>query len=106
MIQMPNIIKNPRIWIPPIISSIVLAPLSTVVFKMTNSSVGSGMGTSGLVGQFSAYADMASDGKEPLWIILQILIMHFILPGLLTFGIAEGMRKAKWIKNGDMKLNL
>lgn len=106
MIQMPNIIKNPRIWIPPIISSIVLAPLSTVVFKMTNSPVGSGMGTSGLVGQFSAYADMAADGKEPLWIILQILIMHFILPGLLTFGIAEGMRKAKWIKNGDMKLNL
>lgn len=106
MLQMPNIIKHPRIWIPPIIASAILAPLSTVVFKMTNSPVGSGMGTSGLVGQFSAYANMISEGKHPGWIILQILLMHFVLPALVTFGIAQGMRKAKWINNGDMKLNL
>lgn len=106
MLQMPNIIKHPRIWIPPIVASAILAPLSTVVFKMTNSPVGSGMGTSGLVGQFSAYANMISEGKHPGWIILQILLMHFVLPALVTFGIAQGMRKAKWINNGDMKLNL
>ena len=106
MIQMPNIIKHPRIWIPPILSSIILAPVSTMVFKMHSNSVGSGMGSSGLVGQFSAYATMVSEGRDPVIVLLIIILMHFILPGAVTLAIAEGMRKAKWIKDGDMKLNL
>lgn len=106
MIQMPNIIKHPKIWIPPIVSSIILAPVSTMVFKMHSNAVGSGMGTSGLVGQFSAYGTMVSEGRDPVIVLLIIILMHFILPGAVTFGIAEGMRKAKWIKDGDMKLSL
>lgn len=106
MLQMPNIIKNPKIWIPPIVSSALLAPLSTLVFKMHSSAVGSGMGTSGLVGQFSAYGTMVAEGREPVIVLLIIILMHFILPGAVTLGIAQGMRKAKWIKDGDLKLNL
>ena len=106
MIQMPNIIRNPRIWIPPILSSIILAPVSTMVFKMHSNAVGSGMGTSGLVGQFSAYGTMVAEGRDPVIVLLIILLMHFILPGAVTLGIAEGMRRAKWIKDGDMKIKL
>ena len=106
MIQMPNILKHPKIWIPPILSSIILAPISTMVFKMHSNAVGSGMGSSGLVGQFSAYSTMVSEGRNPVAVLLIIILMHFILPGAITLGIAQGMRKAKWIKDGDMKLNL
>lgn len=106
MLQMPNIIKNPKIWLPPIISSALLAPLSTMVFKMHSNAVGSGMGTSGLVGQFSAYGTMVAEGRDPVLVLLMILLMHFILPGVLTLAISQGMRKAKWIKDGDLKLNL
>lgn len=106
MIQMPNIIKNPKIWIPPILASAILAPVSTMVFKMSSNAVGSGMGTSGLVGQFSAYGTMVAEGREPVPVLLLILLMHFVLPGAVTLGIAQGMRKARWIKDGDLKLKL
>ena len=106
MLQMPNIVKHPQIWIPPILSSAILAPVSTMVFKMVSNPVGSGMGTSGLVGQFSAYATMVSAGTHPGWAVLQIVIMHFLVPGLLTLAIAEAMRKMKWIKDGYMKLDV
>lgn len=106
MLQMPNIIKKPIIWLPPIISSIILAPVSTRVFKMHSNAVGSGMGTSGLVGQFSAYGVMISEGMEPAAAIGQIALMHFILPALLTWLICTGMRKAGWIKDGDLKLEV
>lgn len=106
MLQMPNIIRHPQIWLPPIISSILLAPLSTMVFKMISNPVGSGMGTSGLVGQFSAYAVMTEAGTHPATAVLEILLMHIVLPALLTFFIAFGMRKAGWIKDGDMKLEV
>ena len=106
MLQMPNIIKNPRIWIPPILSSIILAPLSTMVFKMHSNAVGSGMGTSGLVGQFSAYGVMVSEGMDPVIALAEIALMHFILPGFVTYVIAKGMRKAQWIKSGDLKLHV
>lgn len=105
MLQMPNIIKNPRIWIPSILSSAILAPLATLVFKMPSNAVGSGMGTSGLVGQFSAYAVMVSEGTSAGMALLQIALMHFILPAVLTLIIAQGMRKVNWIKNGDLKLS-
>lgn len=106
MLQMPNIVKKPIVWLPPIISSVILAPLSTMVFKMHSNPVGSGMGTSGLVGQFSAYGVMVSEGMKPLVAVGEIALMHFVLPALLTWVICTGMRKAGWIKDGDLKLEV
>lgn len=99
MIQISNIIKNPKIFLPPIITSAILGPISTVVFKMEADKIGAGMGTAGLVGQFSTYGTMGSDG------LLGIVLLHFILPAVITLFIAEWMRKKNWIKRGDMKLN-
>ncbi|MEW9121991.1 MAG: PTS sugar transporter subunit IIC [Thermotaleaceae bacterium] len=104
MLQVPNIIRNPRIWIPPILASAILGPVSTYLLKMENNSVGAGMGTSGLVGQFGTLAVMG--GQEAFSILLgKIILLHFILPGVLTLGISEFMRKRGWIKFGDMKLH-
>lgn len=99
MIQVPNIIRNPKIFLPPIITSAILGPISTVVFKMKADKIGAGMGTSGFVGQFSTYGVMGNSG------ILGIVLLHFILPAIMTFFISEWMRKKGWIKSGDMKLN-
>lgn len=106
MIQMPNIIKNPRVWIPPIISSIVISPLSTLAFKMHSDPVGAGMGSSGLVGQFETYATMVSEGVKPIVVIGEIALVQFVLPAIITLAISEGFRKANWIKNGDLKLDV
>ncbi|MFA7164994.1 MAG: PTS sugar transporter subunit IIC [Desulfoplanes sp.] len=98
MLQIPNIIKNPRIWLPPIITSALLGPLATTVFHMTNTKIGAGMGTSGLVGQFATLDAMGQAG----W--LGIILLHFVLPAILCLIIAEYMRKKGWIAFGDMKL--
>lgn len=104
MLQVPNIIKNPFIWIPPIITSVILGPIATFVFKMENNSIGAGMGTSGLVGQFGTVAAMS--GKEPMMLIIgKIALLHFILPAIITLIISEYMRKRGWIKYGDMRLD-
>ncbi len=106
MLQVPNILKNPLIWLPPILSSAVLGPISAAVLKMTSSPVGSGMGSSGFVGQFAAYETMTAAGTQPAIVLLEILLMHFVLPGVLTLAISEGMRKAGWIHNNDMLLKV
>ncbi len=103
MLQIPNIIKNPKIWIPPIIASALLGPVSTTLLKMESNSIGAGMGTSGLVGQFGAYAAM-KDQMDITSFLLIIAIMHFILPAIISLIISEWMRKKKWIKPGDMLL--
>ncbi len=103
MLQIPNIVRRPLIWLPPILASAVLGPVSTMLFKMTNNPSGSGMGTSGLVGQFMTWQDMAGKVSEPV-LLLEIILLHFVLPALLTFAISTGMRKAGWIRNGDMRL--
>ncbi|MHC1786379.1 MAG: PTS transporter subunit IIC [Christensenellales bacterium] len=103
MLQFGNILKKPLIWLPPIFTSALLGPISTMVFKLPNNPVGAGMGTSGLVGQFGAFASM-QDGFAPLESVLLLLLMHFILPALLTWGICWFFRRAGWIKPGDMKL--
>ncbi len=100
MLQIPNIIKNPRIWLPAIVSSAILGPISTYVLKMEGTSIGAGMGTSGLVGQFATVDAM---GATPKTLIL-IILMHFILPGVISLGVSEWMRKQGYIKLGDMKL--
>lgn len=105
MIQMPNIVRKPVIWLPPIITSAILGPISTCVLKMTCDASGAGMGTSGLVGQLVTYSSMVSSGVSPLVTIIEIVIMHFVAPALLTLIISEGMRKLNIIKSGDMKLD-
>lgn len=105
MLQVGNIIKNPLIWIPPTLTSIILGPLATTVIRMENNSIGAGMGTSGLVGQFGAFATMVTEnGESILAVSIKIGLLHFILPALLTLTIAYYMRKKGWIKNGDMKI--
>lgn len=109
MLQMPNILKNPLIWLPSIISSAILGPVSSALLRMVSNPVGSGMGSAGLVGQFMSYQEMvkyegALLGNEPIVVILEIIVMQFVLPALLCLGIAEAMRKLKWIKPGDLKL--
>ena len=106
MLQMPNIIKNPRIWIPPTLTSAILGPLSTYIFKMENIPIGSGMGTSGFVGQFGTITAMEAIGRGGITLYLNILLLHFILPAVLTLLIAKFMRKRGWIKEGDLKLDL
>lgn len=106
MLQIGNIVKKPIVWLPAILTSAILGPISTIVFKMTNNATGSGMGTAGLVGQFNAYADMTAAGTDAMLVLIEIALMHFILPGVLAFGISEFMRKKKWIKPGDMKLEV
>lgn len=105
MLQIPNIIKNPLIWVPPIITSAILGPLATIVFKMENNPVGGGMGTSGLVGQLMTWETMIQSGT-PGVLLAKILLLHFVLPAILTLLISELMRKKGWIKKGDMKLNI
>ena len=107
MLQVPNIIKRPQIWIPPILASAILGPLSTVVFKMTNLPTGAGMGTSGLVGQVATWESMVTiGGADPGFTIFAILLLHFILPAGLTLLFSEIMRKMGWIRPNDMKLDL
>lgn len=101
MLQIGNIAKNPKIWIPPTLAGVFIAPLSTMVFKMQNLPAGAGMGTSGLVGQFTTVAAMGH-GTD---VLLQILLLHFVLPAVLALAISEFMRKAGYIKFGDQKLD-
>ena len=102
MLQMPNIVKNPKIWIPPIVASAVLGPVATLGFKMSNIPSGAGMGTSGLVGQVGTINAM---GNAPsVW--LAIGLLHFVLPALITLAVAMLLRKKGWIKDGDLKLDV
>lgn len=105
MLQFGNIMRRPVIWLPPTIASAILGPVSTAVFRMTNNAMGAGMGTSGLVGQFGAWAAMSAQ-RPAASVIGLILCMHFVLPAILTFCIAELMRKRGWIRFGDMQLDL
>ena len=105
MLQMPNIVKKPIIWLPAIIASAILGPLSTVVFHFENNATGSGMGTAGLVGPINAFQVMTANGT-PAWLVLvEIVLLCFILPGVISWLVAFIMRKMGLIKDGDMKLN-
>lgn len=106
MLQVPNIMKKPIIWLPPILSSAALAPIASAVFGMVSTPIGSGMGSAGFVGQIAAYGAMAETGMSAPVILIQILLMHFLLPAALTLLFSEGMRKIGWIRDNDMKLNV
>ena len=105
MLQVANIVRKPVIWLPAIIASAILGPLSTMVFHMTNNATGSGMGTAGLVGQITTYQVMAAT-ESPALVLVKIALLHFILPAVIALGVSEFMRKKGWIKKGDMKLNV
>ncbi|MBE5925911.1 MAG: PTS sugar transporter subunit IIC [Lachnospiraceae bacterium] len=104
MLQIPNIVRKPIIWLPVIISSAILGPISSALLKMISTPVGSGMGSAGFVGQFATYDAMVKAGVSIPVVMIEIMVMHFVLPGILAFVISEGMRKAGWIKQGDMLL--
>ncbi len=104
MLQMPNIIRRPIIWLPAIISSAILGPVSSALLKMTSTPVGSGMGSAGLVGQFAAFDSLTAGGMSAGLAVLEIVLMHFVLPAVVTLGIAEAMRKLGWIRKNDLKL--
>lgn len=103
MLQIPNVMKKPILFIPPVISSIITGPLATKVFQLRCNASGGGMGTSGLVGVFGVID--ASAGKIESWVLwLGIALLMFILPAVICFFVSEFMRKKGWIKEGDLKL--
>ena len=118
MLQMPNIIKNPRVWIPPTLASAITGPIATCVFKlqMNGAPVNSGMGTCGLCGQIGIWTGWLAPTEKAVamgataitptafdWIGL--VLVCFVLPGVLTWIFGLLLRKIGWIKDGDLKLD-
>ncbi|ELR65541.1 Putative nicotinate-regulated transporter [Photobacterium marinum] len=106
MLQMPNIVKNHKVWLPPIITSAILGPVATLVFQMENTPLGAGMGTSGFVGQIQSFIALDAAGWQSGEIYFSILLLHLVLPAVITLFLAEVLRKIGWIKPGDLKLHL
>ena len=112
MLQMKNIIKNPRVWIAPTAASAITGPIATCLFRLTmnGAPVSSGMGTCGLVGQIGVYSgwvsDVASGTKSAItafdW--LGLLLISFVLPAVLSLLIHAGIRRLGWVKDGDLTL--
>lgn len=112
MLQMGNIVRNPRIWIPPTLASAITGPIATCFFqlKMNGAAISSGMGTCGLVGPIGVYtgwlSDIASGAMSSItafdWVGL--ILICFILPGVLTYFFGLFFRKIGWIKEGDLTL--
>ena len=114
MLQVPNIMKNPRIWLPPTLASAITGPIATCIFhmQMNGDAVAAGMGTCGLVGQIGVYTgwlnDIAGGAKTAITAMdwLGLGLVCFLLPAVLSWVIAYFMRKAGWIKENDLKLDL
>jgi len=114
MLQVPNIIRNPLIWIAPTLASAITGPLATCVFKlqMNGEAIASGMGTCGFVGQIGVYTgwvnDIASGAKAGItgmdW--LGLILISFVLPAVLSLLFDFVLRKLNWVKDGDMKLDI
>ena len=114
MLQMPNIVKNPKIWLPPILASAITGPIATCIFRleMNGAAVNSGMGTCGFCGQLGIWTGWVSDiaaGAKPAitgfdW--LGLILICFVLPALLSTGFCILLRKIGWIKENDLKLHL
>jgi uncharacterized membrane protein len=114
MLQMGNIVKNPKIWIPPTLASAITGPVATCIFKMemNGAAISSGMGTCGFVGQIGVYTgwvnDVASGAKSAItafdWVGL--ILISFVLPAVLSLVFSLILRKIGWIKENDLKLDL
>ena len=107
MLQMPNILKNPRVWIPPTLASVITGPLATCLFRleMNGPAISSGMGTCGLVGQIGVYTGWVENGVTVTafhWVGL--VLICFVLPAVLSCLFCAVLRKWGWIKEGDLKL--
>lgn len=102
MFQVPNTIKNPWIWLPPTLASAILGPVSTLIFKMENTPLGAGMGTSGLVGQIGTFQAMGEASFST--ILTKVLIIQIILPAILSLIFYKICKNKKLIKDGDMKI--
>ncbi|WP_339147302.1 MULTISPECIES: PTS sugar transporter subunit IIC [unclassified Sutcliffiella] len=102
MLQVPNVIKNPMIIIPPTVAGIIFAPLGTTVFQMVNVKEGAGMGTSGLVGQIMTFAAMGFSVS----VLIKVLLLHIVGPAVVSLVVSEWMRKRSLIKEGDMRINI
>ena len=106
MLQIPNIVRKPQIWIPPTLASAILGPIAIIgPFHMTNNATGAGMGTSGLVGPIMTYQTMAA-GEEPMLVLMKILVFQVLLPAVLSYIIYGVMKKKGMIRKGDMKLDV
>lgn len=113
MLQMGNIVKNPRIWIPPTLASAITGPIATCIFhfQMNGPAISSGMGTCGLVGQIGVYTgwinDMTEGTKTAItamdWI--GMFLICFLLPAVLSVLFCRLLKKAGWIKEGDLTLS-
>lgn len=114
MLQMGNIVKNPRIWLPAILASAITGPVATCIFglQMNGAAVASGMGTCGLVGQIGVYtgwlSDIASGAKSAITAMdwLGMVLVCFLLPGIITWLFGLFFRKIGWIRENDLKLEL
>ena len=117
MLQMPNIVKNPRVWIPPTLASAVTGPLATCLFRleMNGAPINSGMGTCGLCGPIGVWSGWVSPGEAALakgaaaltpaaldW--LGLILICLVLPALLSLAFCAPLRKIGWIREGDLKL--
>jgi uncharacterized membrane protein len=117
MLQLPNIVKNPRIWIAPTVASAVTGPISTCIFKMqmNGAAVSSGMGTCGLVGQIGVVTGWFEPAETAIlngavaifpspvdW--TGLILISFVLPALISWGVSVPLRKFGWIKDGDLLL--
>ncbi len=104
MLQIPNL-KNPRILLPAVVSSLVVGPVSTCIFKLEATAVGAGMGTAGLVGVIDMIG--ASAGIVPtVQLVFGVILVCFLLPATISLAVSELLRKIGWIKPGDMKIEL
>ena len=113
MLQMGNIVRNPKIWIPPTLASAITGPIATCIFKlkMNGAPVASGMGTCGLVGQIGVYTgwvtDIANGAKDAITMFdwAGLVLICFVLPAVLSVVFCEILRKMGWIKENDLKLD-
>ena len=118
MLQMPNIIRNPKIWIPPILASAITGPMATCLFhlEMNGAAINSGMGTCGLCGQIGVWTGWVSPSAEAVakgaaaitpggfdW--LGLIMISFILPAVLCPLLNGICRKLDWVRDGDLKLS-
>ena len=103
MLQVPNNLRRPQIWIAPTLAAAVLGPVSTRLMGMTNNAMGAGMGTCALVGQITTFGVM-SDERGALVVLAQMLFLHILAPAALTLVFDWLLRKIGWVRDGDMAL--
>ena len=105
MLQIPNVMRKPVLFLPPVIASAILGPISTCLFKLYCNASGGGMGTSGLVGVFGVIEATGQSGHisgAVMWV--GIVLLMFVAPAIICFLISEIMRKKGIIKQGDLKI--